>query len=66
MSASLSETRSNPLAQFVEHTMASLRRQRAVARERARVRRELDQYNDRELAELGLGRGDIDSIVARI
>jgi uncharacterized protein YjiS (DUF1127 family) len=32
--------------------------------ERARIRRELESYSDRELSDLGLGRGDIDAVAS--
>lgn len=37
---------------------------RQAVTERARVRRELNGYSDRELSDLGLGRGDIEAVVA--
>jgi uncharacterized protein YjiS (DUF1127 family) len=32
--------------------------------ERARIRRELESYSDRELADLGIGRSDIEAVAS--
>ena len=43
-----------------------LRAARALRADRARIRSELDQCSDRDLADLGLSRSDIDSVVAGV
>lgn len=44
---------------------ATVRAANAKRAERARVRFELNQYSDRELADMGLSRSDIPGIAAR-
>ncbi|MCQ8239303.1 DUF1127 domain-containing protein [Rhizosaccharibacter radicis] len=46
-------------------TVEQVRFNLAVRRERARLRTELNTYSDRELADMGLSRADIEGIVAR-
>lgn len=45
---------------------ARIRATRELNAERARVRFELDQYSDRDLADMGLSRADIDDVVATV
>jgi uncharacterized protein YjiS (DUF1127 family) len=44
--------------------IAFVRAEQAAHRERSRISYELSTYSDRELAELGLGRGEIPAVAA--
>jgi uncharacterized protein YjiS (DUF1127 family) len=48
---------------IVQHAMALLRERRVQIRARAQLRGELNQYSDRDLADMGLCRGDIEDVV---
>ena len=48
------------------HVFARLTAARTLHAERARVRFELAQYSDRELADMGMSRADIDDVVASV
>lgn len=52
-------------ASRISQFFAGFRARRAQAREVARIRRELREMSDRELNDLGLGRGDIDDVARR-
>lgn len=54
------------LKDLAKHAVARLRAARELSAERARVRFELAQYSDRELADMGMCRADIDDVVATI
>ena len=54
------------LKDLAKHAFAHLRAARELNAERARVRFELAQYSDRDLADMGLSRADIEDVVASI
>lgn len=54
------------LKDLAKHAVSRLRHARELHVERARVRFELAQYSDRELADMGLSRADIEDVVASI
>ncbi len=54
------------LKDLAKHAVARLRAARELNAERARVRFELAQYSDRDLADMGLSRADIEDLVASI
>lgn len=53
------------LPMIVRDAMLRVRAGLEVRRERSRLRWELNQYSNRELADMGMSRSDIDGIVAR-
>ena len=53
------------LPMIVRDAMTRVRAGLEVRRARSRLRWELNQYSNRELADMGLSRSDIDGIVAR-
>lgn len=60
------ETRTDTnLPMIVRDVMARVRANVDVRRARSRLRWELNQYSNRELADMGMSRSDIDGIVAR-
>lgn len=60
------ETRTDTnLPMIVRDAMARVRTGLEVRRARSRLRWELNQYSNRELADMGMSRSDIDGIVAR-
>lgn len=58
--------RHDVLRDTLRQAAARLRAARALRTKRAQVRFELEQYSDRDLSDLGLGRGDIEGVVAGI
>jgi uncharacterized protein YjiS (DUF1127 family) len=52
------------LRDLVGHVVARVQAARAQATHRARLRFELSQYSDRELADMGLSRGDVEDVIA--
>ncbi|MGI4747603.1 MAG: DUF1127 domain-containing protein [Janthinobacterium lividum] len=60
------ETRTETnLPMIVRDAMSRFRAGLDVRRARSRLRWELNQYSNRELADMGMSRSDIDGIVAR-
>ncbi|NPD67620.1 DUF1127 domain-containing protein [Lichenicola cladoniae] len=60
------ETRTDTnLPMIVRDAMARVRTSIDGRRARSRLRWELNQYSNRELADMGMSRSDIDGIVAR-
>ena len=53
------------LPMIVRDAMTRVRAGLEVRRARSRLRWELNQYSNRELADMGMSRSDIDGIVAR-